>query len=333
MSGYVVHLPMTFKYVEKYIYVWFILVTLAHLLLFKWVKFSCPWGCSTWQQSSSKLFFCSIWTCQKLACNCKELASREIVRFLGVAFLFAFSDAWNRNGPRHPDISYWHRQIDGPILFSTFGQRRRSPPGWGVLQEQGRASWTEKNKFWFGHLWHFLRVRKASSATKAMYSSSIINVLEFNVAGTQGGGAGLWCPINFATQVEAPSWIRRAETLQVKRESFSSFEGQWLTCWTCLDCCTLLTEPRLTRMFSTRPFLPSFAPSTRDFAEETGSTSGQGQCRSPCFTPRVTTMWLTLFPLLCPRSLVDGRVAGHLGAADGLKTSSIHVCVCPHFGM
>ncbi len=26
-------------------------------------------------------------------------------------------------------------------------------------------------------------------------------------------------------------------------------------------------------------------------------------------------------------------VAGHLGAADGLKTSSIHVCVCPHFGM
>ncbi len=31
--------------------------------------------------------------------------------------------------------------------------------------------------------------------------------------------------------------------------------------------------------------------------------------------------------------LVDGRVAGHLGAADGLKTLSIHVCVCPHFGM
>ncbi len=33
------------------------------------------------------------------------------------------------------------------------------------------------------------------------------------------------------------------------------------------------------------------------------------------------------------RVLVDGRVAGHLSAADGLKTSSIHVCVCPHFGM
>ncbi len=30
---------------------------------------------------------------------------------------------------------------------------------------------------------------------------------------------------------------------------------------------------------------------------------------------------------------VDGRVAGHLGAAVGLKTLSIHVCVCPHFGM
>ncbi len=30
---------------------------------------------------------------------------------------------------------------------------------------------------------------------------------------------------------------------------------------------------------------------------------------------------------------VDGRVAGHLGAADGLKTSSIHVCICPYFGM
>ena len=29
----------------------------------------------------------------------------------------------------------------------------------------------------------------------------------------------------------------------------------------------------------------------------------------------------------------DGRVAGHLGAADGLKTLSIHMCVCPHFGM
>ncbi len=31
--------------------------------------------------------------------------------------------------------------------------------------------------------------------------------------------------------------------------------------------------------------------------------------------------------------IVDGRVAGHLGAANGLKTLSIHVCVCPHFGM
>ncbi len=26
-------------------------------------------------------------------------------------------------------------------------------------------------------------------------------------------------------------------------------------------------------------------------------------------------------------------VAGHLGAAVGLKTLSIHVCICPHFGM
>ncbi len=31
--------------------------------------------------------------------------------------------------------------------------------------------------------------------------------------------------------------------------------------------------------------------------------------------------------------VIDGRVAGHLGAADGLKTLSIHVCICPHFGM
>ncbi len=31
--------------------------------------------------------------------------------------------------------------------------------------------------------------------------------------------------------------------------------------------------------------------------------------------------------------LVDGLVAGHLGAAVGLKTLSIHVCICPHFGM
>ncbi len=31
--------------------------------------------------------------------------------------------------------------------------------------------------------------------------------------------------------------------------------------------------------------------------------------------------------------LVDGRVAGHLGAAVGLKTLSIYVCICPHFGM
>ncbi len=37
---------------------------------------------------------------------------------------------------------------------------------------------------------------------------------------------------------------------------------------------------------------------------------------------------------LCVTKLfVDGRVAGHLGAAVGLKTHSIHVCVCPHFGM
>ncbi len=31
--------------------------------------------------------------------------------------------------------------------------------------------------------------------------------------------------------------------------------------------------------------------------------------------------------------LIDDRAAGHLGAADGLKTLRIHVCVCPHFGM
>ncbi len=32
-------------------------------------------------------------------------------------------------------------------------------------------------------------------------------------------------------------------------------------------------------------------------------------------------------------AIFDGLVAGHRGAADGLKTSNIHVCVCPHFGI
>ena len=32
-------------------------------------------------------------------------------------------------------------------------------------------------------------------------------------------------------------------------------------------------------------------------------------------------------------NLVDGRIAGHLGAAVSLKTLSIHVCICPHFGI
>ncbi len=36
---------------------------------------------------------------------------------------------------------------------------------------------------------------------------------------------------------------------------------------------------------------------------------------------------------MCVSLLIDGRVAGHLGDAVGLKTLSIHVCVCPHFGM
>ncbi len=41
-------------------------------------------------------------------------------------------------------------------------------------------------------------------------------------------------------------------------------------------------------------------------------------------------------PVNCRRVaflLVDGRGSGHLGPAVGLKTLSIHVCVCPHFGM
>ncbi len=46
---------------------------------------------------------------------------------------------------------------------------------------------------------------------------------------------------------------------------------------------------------------------------------------------------LLVFLLPCcdqtTKGVFDGRVAGHLGAADGLKTLSIHVCVCPHFGM
>ncbi len=31
--------------------------------------------------------------------------------------------------------------------------------------------------------------------------------------------------------------------------------------------------------------------------------------------------------------IFDGRGSIHLGPAVGLKTLSIHVCVCPHFGM
>ncbi len=49
-------------------------------------------------------------------------------------------------------------------------------------------------------------------------------------------------------------------------------------------------------------------------------------------TTRQLKHWNVLyFPRLF--KIIDGRVAGHLGAADGLKTLSIHVCVCPHFGM
>ncbi len=32
-------------------------------------------------------------------------------------------------------------------------------------------------------------------------------------------------------------------------------------------------------------------------------------------------------------AVIDGRGSGHLGPAVGLKTLSIHVCVCPHFRM
>ncbi len=42
-----------------------------------------------------------------------------------------------------------------------------------------------------------------------------------------------------------------------------------------------------------------------------------------------TAMFITLFETF----LIDGRGSGHLGPAVGLKTLSIHVCVCPHFGM
>ncbi len=50
------------------------------------------------------------------------------------------------------------------------------------------------------------------------------------------------------------------------------------------------------------------------------------------------THWFEWIAERCARSnwhtlLIDGRIADHLGAADGLKTLSIHVCVCPHFGM
>ncbi len=44
-------------------------------------------------------------------------------------------------------------------------------------------------------------------------------------------------------------------------------------------------------------------------------------------------LWYTLNVSLAIAGVIDGRVAGHLGAVDGLKTSSIHVCVCPLFGM
>ncbi len=36
---------------------------------------------------------------------------------------------------------------------------------------------------------------------------------------------------------------------------------------------------------------------------------------------------------VCVCAFVNGCVAGHLGAANDLKTSSIHVCICPHFGI
>ncbi len=46
---------------------------------------------------------------------------------------------------------------------------------------------------------------------------------------------------------------------------------------------------------------------------------------------------LTLFQVLPVEAsvfrFVDGRGSGHLGPAVGLKTLSIHECICPHFGM
>ncbi len=56
-----------------------------------------------------------------------------------------------------------------------------------------------------------------------------------------------------------------------------------------------------------------------------------------CCRLRGTSFFLSVFLsfvfLFRPQKFIDGRVAGHLGPAVGLKTLSIHVCVCPHFGM
>ncbi len=41
----------------------------------------------------------------------------------------------------------------------------------------------------------------------------------------------------------------------------------------------------------------------------------------------------SLFFGIYATQIIDGRGSGYLGPAVGLKTLSIHVCVCPHFGI
>ncbi len=59
---------------------------------------------------------------------------------------------------------------------------------------------------------------------------------------------------------------------------------------------------------------------------------GAGECNALCTVSPCVARALVQHRCVA-YFLFDGRGSGHLGPAVGLKTLSIHVCVCPHFGM
>ncbi len=138
-----------------------------------------------------------------------------------------------------------------------------------------------------------------------------------------GWGLGLHCLRSRQTGCQNNSWAARRRCVAGPKST---------TAFTAFPLCCGASRRRNPRT------LTSFTNTAIDVnLDESENNRGQATMRrsageQPTGRGSIMSNGHAGFSLSTP-NVFDGRVADHLGDAVSLKTLSIHVCICPNFGM